>query len=169
MSSITKCLNTSTICRKVARCDKKLCVVLIEADIFNKAVQGNIPKPLRNLYIKFDVDTLRHCGEMACVEEHLHTFGNSDITNCSCDHSDEFQTPLHPAAWFAHTGRTLVRSVLRLQYESRILQATNTAKPWQRDFELVRFLVGYSFFYCCAGLICLKNEARAKLQRESIQ
>ena len=81
MSSITKCPNTSTICRKVARCDKKLCVVLIEADIFNKAVQGNIPKPLKNLYIKFDVNTLRHCGEMACVEEYLHTFGNSDITN----------------------------------------------------------------------------------------
>ena len=52
----------------------KLCVVLIEADIFNKAVQGNIPKPLKNLYIKL------HCGEMACVEEYLHTFGNSDIT-----------------------------------------------------------------------------------------
>ena len=69
MSSITKCLNTSTICRKVARCDKKLCVVLIEADIFNKAVQGNIPKPLRKLYTKFDVTTLRHCGEMACAEE----------------------------------------------------------------------------------------------------
>ena len=81
VSSITKCLNTSTICRKVARCDKNLCVVLIEAYIFNKAVQGNMPKPLRNLYIKFDVNTLRHCGEMACVEEYLHTFGNSDITN----------------------------------------------------------------------------------------
>ena len=40
-----------------------------------------MPKPLRNLYIKFDVNTLRHCGEMACVEEYLHTFGNSDITN----------------------------------------------------------------------------------------
>ena len=79
MSSITKCLNTSTICGKVARCDKKLCAVLIEADIFNKAVQGNIPKPLRNLYTKFDVNTLRLCGEMAWVEEHLHTFGNSDI------------------------------------------------------------------------------------------
>ena len=79
MSSITKCLNTSTICRKVARCAKKLCAVLIEADIFNKAVQGNIPKPLRNLYTKFDVNTLRLCGEMAWVEEHLHTFGNSDI------------------------------------------------------------------------------------------
>ena len=83
MNSITKCLNTSTICRKVARCDKKLCVVLIEADIFNKAVQGNIPQPLKNLYIKFDVNTLRHCGEMACVEEYLHTFGNSDITTGS--------------------------------------------------------------------------------------
>ena len=82
MSSITKCLNTSTICRKVARCAKKLCAVLIEVDIFNKAVQGNIPKPLRNLYTKFDVNTLRLCGEMAWVEQHLHTFGNSDIANC---------------------------------------------------------------------------------------
>ena len=62
---------------------KILCAVLIEADIFNKAVQENIPKPLRNLYINFDVNTLRNCGEMACVEEHLHTFGNSDITICS--------------------------------------------------------------------------------------
>ena len=48
---------------------KKLCVVLIEADVFNKAVQRNIPKPLRNLCIKFDVNTLRQCGEMACVED----------------------------------------------------------------------------------------------------
>ena len=54
-----------------------MCVVFNEAD---KAVQGNIPKPLRNLYVNFDVNTLRHCGEMARVEEHLHTFGNSDIT-----------------------------------------------------------------------------------------
>ena len=79
MSNITECLNTSTISRKVARCDKKLCVVLIEADIFNEVVQGNIPKPLRNLYTKFNMNTLRHCGEMACVEEQLHTLGNSDI------------------------------------------------------------------------------------------
>jgi len=50
------------------RCDKKICVVLIKADIFNKAVQGNIPKPLRNLYINFDVNALRHCAEMAFVE-----------------------------------------------------------------------------------------------------
>ena len=62
------------------RCDIKLCVVLIKKDIFNKAVQGNIPRPLRKLYVKFDVNTLRHCGEMACVEEYLHTFENSDIT-----------------------------------------------------------------------------------------
>ena len=58
---------------------KKLCVVQIEADIFNEAVQGNIPKPLRSLYTKFDVNTLRYCGEIVCVEEHLHTFGNADI------------------------------------------------------------------------------------------
>ena len=63
----------------------QICVVLNEADIFNKAVQGNIPKPLRNLYIKLDVNTLRQCGEMACVED-LHTFGNSDITTLSALH-----------------------------------------------------------------------------------
>ena len=62
---------------------KIFCVVLIEADIFNKAVQGNISKPLRHLYINFDVNTLRNCAEMACVEEYLHTFGNSDITSSS--------------------------------------------------------------------------------------
>ena len=95
MSSITKCLNTSTICRKVARCDKKLCVVLIEADIFNKAVQGNIPKPLKNLYIKFDVNTPRHCGEMACVEEYLHTFGNSDITSNDIRCEDYWLVPAY--------------------------------------------------------------------------
>ena len=98
VSSITKCLNTSTICRKVVRCDKTLCVVLIEADIFNKAVQGNVPKPLKNLYIKFDVNTLRHCVEMACVEEYLHTFGNSDITTISSTVTtigDEGQTSGH--------------------------------------------------------------------------
>ena len=42
--------------QKVMRCDIKLCVALIKKDIFNKAVQGNIPKPLRKLYVKFDVD-----------------------------------------------------------------------------------------------------------------
>ena len=52
---------------------------MIEADTFNKAVQGSIPKPLRNLDIKFDVNKLRHCGGMAWVKEHLHTFENSDI------------------------------------------------------------------------------------------
>ena len=36
----------------------------------------------KDLCIKSDVNTLRHCGEMACVEEHLHTFGKSDI-NCN--------------------------------------------------------------------------------------
>ena len=49
---------------------------MIKADISNKAVQGNIPKPLNNL----SMNALRHRGEMACVE-HSHTFGNSDITN----------------------------------------------------------------------------------------
>ena len=66
-----------TICRKVVRCDKKLCVVLIKADIFLTKVCKEIYP--RNLYIKFDVNTLRHSGEMACVER-LPAFGNSDIT-----------------------------------------------------------------------------------------
>ena len=53
-------------------------------------MQGNIPKPLRNLYIKFDVNTLRHCGEIACVE-HLPTFGNSDITTISIEFYGNWQ------------------------------------------------------------------------------
>ena len=65
------------------RCDKKMCVVLIEADIFSKAVHGNIPKPLKNLYTKFDVNTLRPCGKIAWVEGYLHSFGNSDIATVS--------------------------------------------------------------------------------------
>ena len=56
----------------------KIC--LIETDIFNNAVQAIIPKPLGNLCTEFDVNTLRYCGEMACVEEILHTFGNSTYT-----------------------------------------------------------------------------------------
>ena len=87
----------------------------------------------------------------------------------SCDHSDEFQVPLHPAARFAHTSLSLVCSVFRLQYEICILQMTNAAKLWQWDFRMVRFLAGYSFLYCHAGLVCLKNEARAKLRCKSIQ
>ena len=55
------------------KCDKKLCVFLIEAD-------ANIHKPLRNLCTPYGVNTLKYCGEMFCVEENLHTFGNSDIT-----------------------------------------------------------------------------------------
>ena len=50
--------------QKSSEMRQKLCVVLIKADIFNKAVQGNILKPLRNLYTK-------HCGELAWIEEHL--------------------------------------------------------------------------------------------------
>ena len=37
-------------------------------------------KPLSNLYTQFNVNTLRYCEEMACADESLHTFGNSDIT-----------------------------------------------------------------------------------------
>ena len=38
---------------------------LIGTDIFNKAVQANIPKALKNHCTQFDVNT-------ACVEETLH-------------------------------------------------------------------------------------------------
>ena len=62
-----------------------------------------------------------------------------------------------------------MRSVLSLQYEIHVLQATNAAKTWQRHFALVRFLAGYSSLYCRAGLVWLKNEGRAKLRRGSIQ
>ena len=44
-----------------------------------------------------------------------------------------------------------------------------TANPWQRDFELVCSLAGYSFFYRRAGFVRLKKEARVKLRCESIQ
>ena len=57
-----------------------------------------------------------------------------------------------------HACRSLVRSVLRLQYEIRVLQATNAAKPWERDFRLVCFLAGYSFLYCWGGLVWLKTK-----------
>ena len=47
----------------------KNCVVLIETDIFNKAVKSYILKPIRNLFTPHDVNMLRYCGEMTCVEE----------------------------------------------------------------------------------------------------
>ena len=42
-------------------------------------MQANIPSK-EPLCVKFDVNTCRHCGEMAWIEENLHTFGNSNIT-----------------------------------------------------------------------------------------
>ena len=36
------------------KCEEILCVFLIEADVFNKAIQVNIPKSLRNLCIQFN-------------------------------------------------------------------------------------------------------------------
>ena len=77
--------------------------------------------------------------------------------------------PLHLVAKFAHTSRSLIHSVLRLQHKISVLQATNAVKQWQRDFRLVCFVAGYSLLYCHAGLVCLKKEARVKLQCESIQ
>ena len=64
---------------------KKFCIVLIEVDIFNKSVQGNIPKPLRNLYINFDVNTSRHCAEMACAKEDLETLTSLLKISCTID------------------------------------------------------------------------------------
>ena len=59
---------------------KKLCVFLIEADIFNEAVQTNIAtQPLRNLCTQFDMTTLRYCGEEAGFEKKTY-FGKSDGT-----------------------------------------------------------------------------------------
>ena len=72
--------------------------------------------------------------------------------------------PLHPAA---HTGPSLVRCVLRLQYEIRMLQAMNAAKPWQRDFEWVCLFS--KFLYYRTGHVCLKKEALVKLWCESTQ
>ena len=48
---------------------QKIVYIFDQGRHFNKAVCINISKPL-----------LPNCGEMACVEEYLHTFGNSDIT-----------------------------------------------------------------------------------------
>ena len=60
----------------------------MKADIFNKAVCPNIPKPLRSFCTKFDVNALRYCGEMACVEEYLHletlTSLYLEIAQCTC-------------------------------------------------------------------------------------
>ena len=41
--------------------DEKL-LFAVKADIFNKAVQPNIPKPSRNLGTQFGASTLRYCG-----------------------------------------------------------------------------------------------------------
>ena len=67
---------------------------------FNKAVQGNMPTPLRNLYIKFYVNRLRHCGEMAHVEEIyilLETLTSLPAECCSF---------LEPPGFLEHLGRT---------------------------------------------------------------
>ena len=108
---------------------KKFCLVLvlIKADIFNKAVQGNIPTPLRNLYTRFDVNTLRHCGEMACVEEHLHTFGNSDITNqtlCPVVSSCESGSARLVDQWVIQTSHVQTNRHERIQI-SVLCQAKN--------------------------------------------
>ena len=53
----------------------------------------------------------------------------------SCDHSNKLQVPLSLAARFLHTSHSLIRRVLRLQYEFCLLQPTNATEPWQRDLE----------------------------------
>ena len=69
----------------------------------------------------------------------------------SSNHCDDLQVPLHPAARYAHTSHSFVRSILRLQYKLHVLQATNTAKTW-----LVCFLAQYSFLHCYTNLIWIK-------------
>ena len=69
------------------------------------------------------------------------------LSSHSCNHSDMFQAPIythytptiHPAARLVHTT------------------SDEPAMRWQRDFELVRFLVGYSILYCRAGIVRLKR------------
>ena len=60
---------------------------------------------------------------------------------------------------------SLVRSVLCLQYEIRVLQTTNASEGWQRGYESVRFLARYSFLCRQAGL----DEAWAKWWCRSIR
>ena len=50
VSSITKCLNTSTTHRKVAKCDNKLCIVLIKADIFKNCARKYTQATKKPLY-----------------------------------------------------------------------------------------------------------------------
>ena len=121
------------------------------------------PPPNFDSYVVCEVlHVTAHHAKFLCGDLKVHSL-------TKCDGFDEFQAPLHPAARFAHTGCCLVCSILCLQYEIHVLQATKTAKQWQRSFGLVCFLAGYSFLYCPAGLLCLEKEAQAKLQCESIQ
>ena len=60
---------------------------------------------------------------------------------------------------------TCVCSILTLQHEIHVLQATNAAEAWQRGYELVHFLAQYSIFHSRADL----NEAWVKRQCRSIQ
>ena len=43
------------------------------------------------------------------------------------------------------TGYGVVRSVLPLLHEIRVLQARNAVETWQTGYESARFLAGYSF------------------------
>ena len=60
---------------------------------------------------------------------------------------------------------TCVCSILTLQHEIYVLQATNAAEAWQRGYELIHFLAQYSIFHSRADL----NRAWVKRQCRSIQ
>ena len=88
-------------------------------------VQAPIPKQGPNP--NFDSSVV--CEVLRVTAHHAKFLrGDSKVHSLSVDCFNEFQAPLHPAAMFAHTGRNLVRSVLRLQYEIRVLQAKGRCK-----------------------------------------
>ena len=57
-----------------------------------------------------------------------------------CDHSDVPQVPRHLAEMFHKPVCSLIRSVLCLQYEIRVLQARNVTEAWQQGYGSVCFL-----------------------------
>ena len=64
------------------KCEEILCVFLIEADVFNKAIQVNIPKSLRNLCTQFNeyIKVLWRNG-LCRKKNYILLVHNSDIAN----------------------------------------------------------------------------------------
>ena len=71
---------------------------------------------------------------------------------------DEFQAPLHPAARFAHTSRSLVRSVLRLQY--KIHARDERCEAMATRLRVGRFSSRIQLLYCCAASFAWKRKHR---------